>query len=120
MIEAPALAEPLLFVCRLAGEPGPHPEIGATLILLRTPHGPAAQAFESFELAQAVWLLYGAAAGAFLLPEPKLTRELRAVLDEVPVVVYRTAKDYTGATMNDLDFPWPERLVRFARKSSGC
>lgn len=64
-----------------------------------------------------MWLLYGAAVRVFLLPESKLTAELRAVLDEVPVVVYRTAKDYTGATMNDHDFPWPDRLVRFTRKS---
>jgi len=104
----------MLFVCRLAGAPGPRPEIGATLILLETPHGLAAQAFESKELASFVWQFYGAAEGVFVLPEAKLTVELRSALEAVPVVVYRTMKDYDGATLGLPQFPWLDRLIRYA------
>lgn len=115
-----AAREPILFVCRLAGNPGPQPEIGATLILLDTPHGPAAQAFESEELARFVWQWYGAAEGAFVLPETRLTRELKRELEAVPVVVYRTMKDYDGATLNAPQFPWLDRLVRRTDDPSGA
>lgn len=108
----------MLFVCRLAGAPGPHPEIGATLILLETPHGPAAQAFEAEDLARMVWQFYGAADGVFLLPEGKLTPELKHQLRTVPVVVYRTIMDYNGATLKQADFPWLDRLVHYAAELS--
>lgn len=109
----------MLFVCKLAGAPGPHPEVGATLILLKTPHGLVAQAFESEDLARVVWQFYGAADGVFVLPETKLPVELRHELQSVPVVVYRTVKDYNGATLNEPDFPWPDRLVHFAASPAG-
>ena len=109
----------MLFVCKLAGAPGPAPEVGASLILLETPHGPVAQAFESEDLARFVWQFYGAADGGFVLPEMKLTVELKQKLKSVPVVVYRTMKDYDGATLNLPQFPWLDRLVHFAADASG-
>ena len=113
------LNEPMLFVCKLAGAPGPFPEVGAKLILLETPHGPAAQAFESEELARFVWQFYSAANGVFVLPETKLTAELKRELQVVPVVVYRTMQDYDGATLSQPHFPWPDRLVHYAAESAG-
>lgn len=104
----------MLFVCKLAGAPGPAPQVGASLILLETPHGPVAQAFESEELARLVWQLYGSAEGAFVLPETKLPIDLKQKLKVVPVVVYRTMTDYDGATLNLPQFPWLDRLVHFA------
>jgi len=101
----------MLFVCKLAGAPGPAPEVGASLILLETPHGPVAQAFESEALARVVWQLYGAADGVFVLPEMKLSFGLKQKLESVPVVVYRTIADYDGATLNHPRFPWLDRLV---------
>ena len=113
------MSEPILFICRLAGEPGPNPEIGATLVLLETPHGRVAQAFETESLARIVWGLYGAADGVFLLPETRLTPELKQQLRAVPVVIYRTMKDYSGATLDTPLFPWPDRLVHFGTDAPG-
>lgn len=113
------MSEPILFVCKLGGDPGPHPEVGATLILLETPHGPAAQAFESEDLARFVWRFYGAANGVFVLPESKLPVELKHALQRMPVVVYRTMEDYDGATLNLPHFPWLDRLVHFAAAPAG-
>lgn len=108
-----------MFICRLAGEPGPHPEIGASLVLLETPHGRVAQAFESESLARVVWTLYGAADGVFLLPETRLTPELTHQLRTAMVVIYRTAKDYTGATLDTPTFPWLDRLVHYGADAPG-
>lgn len=119
MPEPDAVSEPMLFVCRLGGPPGPAPEVGATLILLETPHGPVAQAFESEDLARFVWEFYGSAEGVFVLPETKLSYALRRTLQDVPVVVYRTMKDYDGATLNAPEFPWLDRLVRYGTEVSG-
>jgi hypothetical protein len=104
----------VLFICRMAGDPGPHPEIGATLISLETPIGPVAQAFESEDVAHRVWTFYGAAASVFVLSESKLTPELKFQLQTLPVVVYRTLADYNDATLSKGKFPWLDRVIRYA------
>ena len=78
-----------------------------------------AQAFESESLARVVWAFYGAAEGVFVLPETRLTPELRQQLRALRVVIYRTAKDYTGATLDTPSFPWPDRLVHYGMDALG-
>lgn len=103
----------MLFVCKLGGPPSPTPEIGASFILLDTPRGRFAQAFESLELARTIVQFDGILPDVFLLPEERLTPALRAVLESVPVFVYRTVIDYMGALRNDPRIPWEDRVVHY-------
>ena len=112
----------MLFVCKLGGPPSPTPEIGASFILLKTPRGTFVQAFESLELAKAVVGVNGILPGVFLLPEAKLTPELRSTLESVPVFVYRNVIDYTGALRGDPRIPWEDRVVHYraGRRADGA
>ena len=109
----------MLFVCRLGGPPSSTPEVGASFILLDTPRGRFAQAFESLELARTIVQFDGILPGVFLLPEEKLTPELRTTLESVPVFVYRTVIDYMGALRGDPRIPWEDRVVHYRASVDG-
>ena len=102
------MREPLLFVCIREA-----PAVGPRFVAIESPAGPVFMAFASRDLASIFARFYGMAAGAFLLPEPQVTKQLVGSLTFHRLVIFRTVADYTGATSNDPGFPWPDRTVLY-------
>ena len=70
-------------------------------------------AFETIELANWIWTMYGSEENVFLLPETSLTAQQRARLDGERVLIYRTGRDYSRSGSDNHQFPWDDRIIRY-------
>lgn len=106
------VSKPLLFVCRHVPDAA-SAEKRTEFISRESPDGPVLQAFESHELAAFIWELYGSEAYVFLLPEDEFTTEQAARIAGERVLIFRTGNDYNDSRLENLLFPWADRVIRY-------